>query len=76
MMNRNATRAVSARNLAGASRATAIRALFGFAALLSLGLSVTLYFTGDEMDGIFVGLWVPSILALGAFLAPRTQDPR
>jgi hypothetical protein len=34
-------------------------------------LSVVLYFSGDEPAGIFVGIWVPSILALGAFLAPR-----
>jgi hypothetical protein len=47
------------------------RALFLLAALLSFGLSVTLYFSGEEATGIFVGLWVPSILALGAFLAPR-----
>jgi hypothetical protein len=47
------------------------RALFLAAALLSFGLSVVLYFTGEHTDGIFVGLWVPSILALGAFLAPR-----
>jgi len=50
---------------------TAARALFLAAALLSFGLSVVLYFTGEHTDGIFVGLWVPSILALGAFLAPR-----
>jgi hypothetical protein len=74
MTDRNATHV--ARNFTGPSRATAIRGLFGFAALLSFGLSVTLYFTSDEMNGIFVGLWVPSILALGAFLAPRTEDPR
>jgi hypothetical protein len=49
----------------------AARALFLAAALLSFGLSVVLYFTGEHTDGIFVGLWVPSILALGAFLAPR-----
>jgi hypothetical protein len=49
----------------------AARALFLAAALLSFGLSVALYFTGGHTDGIFVGLWVPSILALGAFLAPR-----
>lgn len=52
-------------------RAMAARALFLTAALLSFGLSVALYFTGEHTDGIFVGLWVPSILALGAFLAPR-----
>jgi hypothetical protein len=49
----------------------AARGLFLAAALLSFGLSVVLYFTGEHTDGIFVGLWVPSILALGAFLAPR-----
>jgi hypothetical protein len=52
-------------------RTLAARALFLAAALLSFGLSVVLYFTGEHTDGIFVGLWVPSILALGAFLAPR-----
>jgi hypothetical protein len=52
-------------------RALTARALILAAALLSFGLSVVLYFTGEHTDGIFVGLWVPSILALGAFLAPR-----
>jgi hypothetical protein len=48
--------------------------LFLVAALLSFVLSVVLYFGGDEIEGIFVGIWVPSILALGAFLVPR-HDP-
>ncbi len=52
-------------------RTLAARVLFLVAALLSFGLSVALYFSGEHTDGIFVGLWVPSILALGAFLAPR-----
>jgi hypothetical protein len=30
-----------------------------------------LFFAGEERAAIFVGLWVPSILALGAFIAPR-----
>jgi len=47
------------------------RALFLVAAALSFVASVVLYFSGSENEGIFVGLWVPSILALGAFLAPR-----
>ena len=42
------------------------------AATLSLALSITLYFAGDEqsdkLNGIYVGVWVPSILALGAFI--------
>jgi hypothetical protein len=53
---------------------TAARALFLAAALLSFALSVVLFFAGDESEGIFVGLWVPSILALGAFLAPRREN--
>jgi hypothetical protein len=58
-------------NLDHSGRTLATRGLFLGAALLSFGLSVVLYFTGEHTDGIFVGLWVPSILALGAFLAPR-----
>jgi len=50
---------------------TRARALFLFAAFASFVFSVSLYFTGSENQGIFVGLWVPSIIALGAFLAPR-----
>jgi hypothetical protein len=45
------------------------------AAFLSFLLSVGLWFgvvgDADRQAGIFVGLWVPSILALGALLAPR-----
>jgi hypothetical protein len=36
------------------------------AALASFILSVTLWFTGSHEEGIFVGLWVPSILSFGA----------
>ncbi len=38
------------------------------AAGLSFLLSVFLWFTGSEEQGIFVGLWVPSILSFGAFV--------
>lgn len=42
------------------------------AAAASLALSISLYFAGDDqsdkLNGIYVGVWVPSILALGAFL--------
>jgi hypothetical protein len=41
-------------------------------AVASLALSISLYFSGneqsDKLNGIYVGVWVPSILALGAFL--------
>jgi hypothetical protein len=50
---------------------TRSRSLIALAALISFLLSVSLYFGGDEEQGIFVGLWVPSILALGAFLFGR-----
>lgn len=36
------------------------------AAFASFVLSVTLWFTGSHDQGIFVGLWVPSILSFGA----------
>ncbi|MFM8303258.1 MAG: hypothetical protein ACKOA9_03005 [Actinomycetota bacterium] len=51
--------------------------LFYLAAFLSLVLSVALYFLvdGGETDGIFVGIWVPSILSLGClmFAGERAQ---
>lgn len=50
------------------------RALIGAAAFLAFVLSVVLYFSDDETAGIFVGIWVPSILSLGAFLAPRVVE--
>lgn len=35
------------------------------AAFVSFLLSVTLWFTGSHEQGLFVGLWVPSILSFG-----------
>ena len=52
-------------NLAPA-RARLAKKMFLLAAFASLVLSVTLYFIlGDTRAGIFVGLWVPSILSFG-----------
>jgi hypothetical protein len=34
-------------------------------------MSVYLFFSGDHERGIFVGIWVPSILAAGALLLGR-----
>jgi len=48
-----------------------IRSTFPFllAGFLSFLLSVWLYFVADETTaGIYVGLWVPSILSLGILL--------
>ena len=38
------------------------------AALLSLIFAEILYFQGAKEDGIFIGIWVPSILAFGIYL--------
>jgi hypothetical protein len=41
--------------------------LFLVAAAASFVLSIALWFTDHYREGLFVGLWVPSILAAGAF---------
>ena len=38
------------------------------AAFMSFVLSVFLWFVGSKEQGIFVGIWVPSILSFGAFV--------
>jgi hypothetical protein len=47
------------------------RALILFAAFVSFVLSVVLWFGGHHDEGIFVGLWVSSILSLGGLLLRR-----
>jgi hypothetical protein len=49
---------------------TGARILIGLATAISFVLSVSLWFSGNEQQAIFVGLWVPSILALGAIVVP------
>lgn len=44
------------------------KALFLLAAGLSFLMSVYLFFTQNHEQGIFVGIWVPSILSAGALL--------
>lgn len=43
-----------------------------FAAFASFVLSVTIYFRADDilgrLNGIYVGVWVPSILSLAALI--------
>ena len=50
------------------------KALFMLAAGLSFLMSVFLFFTGSREQGIFVGIWVPSILSAGALLLGRNGD--
>ena len=52
---------------------TILKATLLFAAFASFVASVSIYFAaGDDilgrLNGIYVGVWVPSILALGAVL--------
>lgn len=47
------------------------KGFFFAAAFLSFLLSVSLFFSGDRERGIFVGIWVPSILSAGALLFAR-----
>ena len=50
------------------------------AAFASFILSVAIYFQADDMEGrlngIYVGIWVPSILALGAFVLAHRGTPK
>ena len=44
------------------------------AAFASFLLSVTLWFTGSHEQGLFVGLWVPSILSFGCVALQMSGD--
>jgi len=56
------------------SREAAARNLILLAAGISFVLSVALWFGDHELQGIFVGLWVPSILSLGGIVL-RHESP-
>lgn len=47
------------------------RGMILLGAFVSFMLSVSLWFTGHHDQGVFVGLWVPSILALGSLTGSR-----
>jgi len=52
-----------------------IRALFVIAGFLSFALSDYLWFFVDREQGLYVGLWVPSLWSLGALvLATETRS--
>lgn len=50
------------------SRQSLARLGYLIAAFASFIFSVSLWFTGYKEQGVFVGLWVPSILAFGALM--------
>ena len=41
---------------------------------LSFLYSVSLWFSGHQLEGIFVGIWVPSILAFAICIRQRRND--
>jgi hypothetical protein len=49
--------------------------LFLAAAFGSFLLSIGLWFADNRQEGVFVGLWVPSILAAGAFWIAAVRTP-
>jgi hypothetical protein len=49
--------------------------LFVAAAGLSFLFSVFLWFSGQREEGLFVGIWVPSILSLGTLLFAGRRSP-
>ena len=42
-------------------------------AFISFLMSVTLWFTVNKLEGIFVGIWVPSILSLSIAIRQRRK---
>ncbi len=49
------------------------RALILLGAFVSFALSVVLWFGGDHQQGIFGGLWVPSVLSIGGLVLSRRE---
>ena len=43
-------------------------------AFFSFLYSVFLWFSGNKLEGIFVGIWVPSILAMSVAIRQRRND--
>jgi len=39
------------------------------AAFVSMAMSLTLWFTGSQLAGLYVGIWCPTILGLEAFIS-------
>ncbi len=68
-MNQNSTGSAPAFiDKTALSGISAAKLLFFAAAGISFLLSIWLWFSGDRERGLFVGLWVPSILSAGALL--------
>jgi len=58
------------------SRLAQVKLLFLLAAFASFLFSVYLWFFVDKGQGVFVGLWVPSIASIGALLLAGERESR
>ncbi|MHC4218621.1 MAG: hypothetical protein ACYSU7_09225 [Planctomycetota bacterium] len=58
------------------NRTNRATALFLLAAGISFALSVGLWFSGHKEQGQFVGLWVPTVLSVGALMLARKEIRR
>lgn len=44
-----------------------LRAVVGFGAFIALIMALILWFTGQQLEAIFVAIWVPSLLSFSLF---------
>lgn len=58
------------------SRVSIAKLGFVIAAGASFLFSVSLWFSGSREEGVFVGLWVPSILSFGTLILGRQSNGR
>jgi hypothetical protein len=56
------------------SRRAKSKTLYVLAAGVSFLLSVYLWFTGSKEQGLYVGLWVPSIFSFGTLMLKGTPN--
>lgn len=73
-MNNATSSSSSQRTVTLRSPIATSKALFFAAAGISFALSIWLWFSGDRERGLFVGLWVPSILSAGGLLLTGGRD--
>ncbi len=55
------------------THANLIKASILVGAAISFLLSIFLWFSGSKEQGLFVGIWVPSILSFGALIFAGTN---
>ncbi|WP_165140303.1 hypothetical protein [Halalkalibaculum roseum] len=45
-------------------------------ALISMAISIYLWFSGNKDAGLFVGIWVPSLLSFGNYFKQRISEAK